>query len=94
MSLTFEISELVHADLVSIWNYTAMNWSTAQADKYFNEIITQIQTICVNPQIGKSIRHIKKHHRKINVVSHMIIYKVLEERILIDRISHQRMEIE
>jgi len=94
MSLSFEISELAQADLERIWNYTAINWSSVQADKYYKELIAQIETICKNPEIGRSIAYIKNQHQKVNFFSHMIIYKVVNKVIFIDRILHKRMDIE
>jgi len=59
MRLKFEISELALSDLESIWNNTAINWSSKQANKYYDEIIAQIDIICDNPRIGRSIAHVK-----------------------------------
>ena len=94
MSLKFELSELAQSDLEKIWNYTAMNWSSKQANKYYNEIFAKIEKVCENPLTGRSIEYIKKNHRKINVVSHMIIFKVVNDVVFIDRILHKRMDIE
>jgi toxin ParE1/3/4 len=92
--LSFRISELALEDLESIWSYTAVNWSSNQADRYYEEIISQINTICDNPQIGMSIAHIKDSHRKVGVNSHMIIYKVVNDVVFVDRILHMRMDID
>jgi plasmid stabilization system protein ParE len=53
-----------------------------------------IGKICDNSDIGKAIDEIKKGHKRTNVKSHMIIYKIKESTIYIDRILHQRMDIE
>ena len=94
MRLQFEISELALSDLESIWNNTAINWSSKQANKYYDEIIAQIDIICDNPRIGRSIAHIKKEHRRLTINSHIIIYKVVADVIFIDRILHKRMDVE
>ncbi len=65
MSLKFELSELAHADLESIWNYTVLNWSPNQANKYYKEIFTQIEKICENPMIGRSIKLIKNNIERL-----------------------------
>lgn len=94
MKLAYELSKLALKDINSIWNYTAEHWSIEQANTYFELLFEVINSICSNPQIGKSIKDVKENHRSKIVKSHMIIYKIENEKILIDRILHQRMDIE
>ncbi|MFT4567748.1 MAG: toxin ParE1/3/4 [Saprospiraceae bacterium] len=94
MKLGFELSKLALKDIDSIWNYTAEHWSPIQANIYYNQIFEVIDLVCSNPEIGKSIKDVKAHHRSIIAKSHMIIYKIDKEKILIDRILQQRMDIE
>ena len=94
MKLKFEISEFALEDLNNIWEYTVEQWSKEQANKYYNEIFSAIDKICENSDTGKPIDEIKKGHRRTNVKSHMIIYKVKGSTIYIDRILHQKMDIE
>ena len=94
MKLKFEISKLALEDLDNIWEFTAEQWSNEQANKYYNEIFLAIGKICENSDIGKPIDEVKKGHRRTNVQSHMIIYKVKGTTIYIDRILHQKMDIE
>lgn len=94
MSFGFEVSKLALTDLDQIWIYTAHQWSKQQATKYYNEIFQTIHEICNNSELGASIDEIKKGHRRMNVKSHMILYKVVDSKIYIDRILHQKMDIE
>jgi toxin ParE1/3/4 len=94
MKLKFEISELALEDLDNIWQYTVEEWSKEQANKYYIEIFSVIRKICENSDIGKPIDEVKKGHLRTNVLSHMIIYKVKGTTIYIDRILHQKMDIE
>ena len=94
MKLKFEISELALEDLDNIWEYTVEEWSIEQANKYYNEIFSAIGKICENSEIGKPIDQVKKGHRRTNVKFHFIIYKVKGTTIYIDRILHQKMDIE
>jgi len=93
MKSRYEISELAIQDLEGIWQFTVGNWSVKQANKYYELLIEAIEQICKFPQIGKSIESIKKHHRMYQVKSHLIIYKIVDDFIWIDRILHQRMDI-
>lgn len=94
MKLNFEISKLALEDLDNIWEYTAGQWSKEQANEYYNEIFSVIGKICEKSDIGKPIDEIKKGYRRTTVKSHMIIYKVKGLTIYIDRILHQKMDIE
>ena len=94
MRFTFEISKLALNDLDEIWKNTAQQSSKQQANKYYKEIFQLINEICNNSELGKSIDEVKKGHRRINVKSHMIVYKIVNEKIYIDRILHQKMDIE
>lgn len=44
--------------------------------------------------MGEFIDFVKKGHRRINVKSHIIFYKIASEIIYIDRILHHNMDIE
>ena len=93
MNLNYELSKVAEKDLEEIWIYTFETWSNKQADKYINEIIQKIQLICKNPEIGRQLINIKADHRMLKINSHLIIYKVEANKIKIDRVLHQRMEI-
>ena len=94
MKLKFELSKLALEDINDIWTYSSEQWSNSQANKYYKLIFKEIDSICKNPEIGKSIQEVKIHHRIKLVKSHLIVYKVEEEKIYIDRILHQQMDIE
>lgn len=94
MKFDYEISKLALKDLDEIWEYTAKQWSKQQANKYYKEIFYFIGKISKNYELGRSIDEIKKGHRRLNIKSHMIIYKTSGNKVLIDRILHQNMDID
>ena len=94
MNYDFKLSKLALSDLDSIWEYTFESWSKTQANRYYKDLFKAIDTICASPEIGRSINEVKKNHRIIDFKSHMIIYKIIDQRILIDRILHKRMDID
>jgi len=82
-------------DLEEIWSYTKQKWSVEQADRYYALIIDEIEFIASNPLLGRSIDHVKEGYRSTRVKSHVVFYKQQEDdKILIVRILHQRMECE
>ncbi len=94
MKFNFVLSRLALKDLEEIWYYTFEHWSKQQANKYYKDIFEVIHGICKDSLLGKSIDDIKIGHRKINVKSHMIIYKIKQNTIYVDRILHQNMDID
>lgn len=93
MTSKYHISKLAKEDLENIWKFTNENWSKNQANKYFEGIIAQISKVTENPAIGKSIDFVKKDSRIIEYKSHLIIYKIEEKIIKVDRILHKKMDI-
>lgn len=94
MNLKYQLSKLAEKDLEVIWDYTYANWSIKKADKYINQIIIQIGKVCSNPELGRSLTEIKPEHRMLKVNSHLIIYKIEDEILKVDRILHEKMDIE
>lgn len=94
MKIKFELSKLAIKDLNNIWTYTAEQWSNAQANKYYKSILKEIEFICNNPEAGRSIHEVKRLHRIRLIKLHIIVYKVQEETLYVDRILHQQMDIE
>jgi len=95
MNKSYIISQEAIDDLENIWVYTLNKWSAAQADRYYNIIINEIEYISSNFGIGKSFEHIRIGYRASKVKSHLIFYKMYENNIIeIIRILHQRMDID
>ena len=92
--MKFELSELALEDIDNIWAYTVLNWSISHAEKYYKEIFDTIELICSNPKIGIFLNEVKASHRKRIVGLHMIVYKVQNEIVFVDRVLHQRLDVE
>ena len=91
----FRLTNEAVKDLEEIWSYTKQTSSLEQADRYYNLIIDEVEFIASNPHLGGSIDYIKEGYKSTKVKSHVIYYKQIEDdRILIVRILHQRMDIE
>ena len=93
MKLEFQLSRLAINDLENIWEYTFTNWSLRQADNYVKQIMTQINNVCKNPELGRQIFSIKPNHRMIKINAHFIVYQVDGELLKVDRIVPERMDI-
>lgn len=81
-------------DLTNIWIYTSNKWSEKQADKYYNLLIENFQSIAEEPKIGKKYDTIKEELLGFKVTRHIIFYRILKNQpIEIIRILHERMDL-
>jgi toxin ParE1/3/4 len=94
MKYRYELSELAKKDVEDIWEYSAFYWSIQQANFYYELIFAEIDQICQHPNQNKPMDYINLGHKARLVKSHIIIYKVLPPVIYIDRILHQKMDID
>ncbi|MHA7864935.1 type II toxin-antitoxin system RelE/ParE family toxin [Flagellimonas marinaquae] len=56
----YRISQQAIEDLDKIWIYTLNKWSREEADRYYNQIITEIEFIADNFKTGKSSKQTRK----------------------------------
>ncbi len=94
MIYSLKISRRAQQDLDHIWLYTYENWSRKQANKYTIDIFSTLKKAPRNPNIGQYSDYLDTDSRKLNVNSHIIIYSLLKDEILVDRILHQSMDLE
>jgi toxin ParE1/3/4 len=93
--LILAISAEAQSDLEEIWIYTLKKWSKEQANRYYSLIIDEIEFLRSNPHTGKSAEYIRSNYRISFVKSHIIFYKLEDEKTLkVVRILHQSMDIE
>ena len=91
----YRLTNQAEKDLEEIWSYTYQKWSVDQADRYYNLIIDEIEFIASNPLTGKPVDYIKEGYRSSKIKSHLIFYRKQEdEKILVVRILHERIDIE
>jgi toxin ParE1/3/4 len=92
--MQYIISEKATEDLERIWQYTYLQWSEHQANKYYSLLIQKIELIAQNATSGRKMDDIKEGYRYFTVGSHIIFYKNPGgEAVIIIRILHQRMDI-
>jgi len=94
--MKYVISVEASKDLENIWLYTFENWSKEQADRYFNLIIDEIESISNDPSSGKDYSDIREGYFRSRVKAHFIFYKVNWKKKVVEiiRILHQQMDIE
>lgn len=94
--MKYKISQEANQDIEDIWLYTYENWSPEQADRYFNQIIDEIEYLAEYPESGKDCDQIRKGYFRSRIKSHFIFYKINRKKEVIEiiRILHERMDIE
>jgi len=90
----FILSPTAKADLENIWDYTAKEWGSAQAEHYTRNIEAACVGLAAGSQISHSAQDIRADYRKALIGSHVLFFKVLKDGTIdIIRILHQRMDI-
>ncbi len=90
----YKLTNKAVEDLTNVWDYTFDIWSEKQADKYFNMLLKNCQTIADDPKIGKKYDGVKDELLGVKVNRHVIFYREIEgQPIEITRILHERMDL-
>lgn len=90
----YKLTNKAVEDLSKIWDYTFEVWSEKQADKYYNELISNCIEISDNPDLGKKYEGISKQLLGMKANRHIIFYRTLNpDYIEITRILHERMDL-
>lgn len=92
---TYIISEKALEDINKIWIYTAENWSVEQADRYYNQILDEVEYISQNFEMALDFGKVRKAYRFSKVKSHLVFFKKNKyNEIEVIRVLHERMDIE
>ena len=88
----YKLTNKAVADLSKIWEYTFEIWSEKQADKYYDDLISNYLEIAENPNLGKRYEGISKQLLGIKANRHIIFFRTLSENYVeITRVLHERM---
>lgn len=90
----YKLTNKAVEDLSKIWDYTFEVWSEKQADKYYDELISDCVEIAENPNLGKNYEGISNQLLGFKSNRHIIFYRTLSESYIeITRILHERMDL-
>jgi toxin ParE1/3/4 len=89
----YRLAKAAQDDLKEIKNYTLITWDGKQAQHYLSEIKDCLETLVINPKLGKSRDEICIGIRSIGVGRHVIFYRVGKTDIEVARILHGRMDV-
>ncbi|MEN2742001.1 type II toxin-antitoxin system RelE/ParE family toxin [Microbacterium sp. X-17] len=89
---SFRLSPAARRDLSSIWDFTAENWDSRQAETYVNEIRAAIERVAASPDRGRTCDEIRSGYRRYAIGSHLLFYIENGDGVDVIRILHQRMD--
>ncbi|MBO6573459.1 MAG: type II toxin-antitoxin system RelE/ParE family toxin [Balneola sp.] len=90
---SYELSLAADSDIEKIFDYIDQEFGFDQALKYITELDTIFTDLVKSPELGRKRDEIKFGLISIVQESHVIFYRVLEDRIRIIRILHVSRDI-
>lgn len=87
------LSPRARQDFIDILRYTGERWGQGQLHTYRDRLNEALQTLAVNPQMGRRSGELPETHRLHRVGSHVIVYRDLGGTLAVVRILHQRMQL-
>lgn len=84
----YELSEKADQDIDDIFVFTENKFGTDQAVTYVSEFDDVFKLLSTHPNSGKMRNEIKTGLRSFPHSSHMIFYRIFEDKIRIVRILH------
>lgn len=90
---SYELSLAADSDIEKIFDYTEHDFGFDQAVKYISELDNVFTDLVNSPGLGRKRDEIKFGLRSIVQESHVLFYRVLEDRIRIIRILHVSRDI-
>jgi len=90
----YQLTNKAVEDLNNNWNYTFDEWSEEQADKYYEMLLDNCQTLADNPSLGRNYDGIAIYLFGMRAEKHIIFFRrIQQDEIEITRILHERMDL-
>lgn len=90
---SYELSFAADSDLEEIFDYTKNEFSFEQAIKYISDLEDVFHELIRTPEFGRNRDEIKLGLRSFVQASHVVFYRVLENRIRIVRVLHVSRDV-
>ncbi len=86
----YRLTPRARRDLDIIWDFTAAKWTYERADKYVTGIIEACETLLIHPEQAPEYIEITPPVRIHRYLSHLIVYRLECDHLLVIRILHMR----
>lgn len=90
--LLYELGQKAKDDLEGIWEYTMLNWSEKQAERYVRGILEVVKLLSEHRTTGRKVDYYRSGYWMKQASSHLIFYR-FSEKLEVIRILHKRMDI-
>jgi toxin ParE1/3/4 len=87
----FKLTKVARRDLAEIAAYTLEEWGDEQRVRYMTQLDARMRWIARSPQRGVSIERVRPGYWRASEGRHVIFYRVVEKRVEIMRVLHERM---
>lgn len=81
-------------DLNDIWDYSLENWGLVKAESYLRDISAKLNLVSDNLEVSQYIDFVREGYRKVVVNSHVVFFKVNDDRIEVIRILNHKMDFD
>lgn len=88
-----ELSSEADVDLGAIYDFTCERFGTDQAEAYLTQLGAIFTRLLEYPELGRDRPDIRAGLRSIPHDSHIIFYRILDDRVRIIRILHANRDI-
>lgn len=90
MNLRLVLHPAARTDLAAIWDWTAANWGAAQAEAYVTGMRAAFTLLQSVPEMSRERAEISPPVRVYTYRSHVVIYRLSEDALVVHRIVHGR----
>lgn len=92
--MNYKFSEKAIEDLKEIWSYTKKTWSEEQADRYYELLVDECESIADHFYEIPEFQLTNYSLKRTKVKSHYIYFELNKfNEVQINRILHERMDI-
>lgn len=88
--MKIRLTKAAEEDLIAIFLESATLFGEAQAEKYYRGLAKAFGSIALNPEMARERKELSPPMRILPHGSHLIVYRVEIDAILIVRIRHGR----
>lgn len=90
--MDFKLSKQASQDVEDIYLYGFINFGEQQADQYSLKMLSCINLLCSNPEIGRLDTRTNPAIRRFDFESHVVFYDIEEDTIFIVRVLHKSVD--
>jgi toxin ParE1/3/4 len=91
---SIEFTPKAQRDIEEIWDYSLERFGFEKAEAYLRELQRAVKAVAEDPRRGLACDTIRSGYRKFPVGSHIVFFRGSENRFVIVRILHRRMDFE